>query len=940
MKDPRFPIESLSKEPNNASFTNSKTALEITRDTKISGSAHQPGRSNHLPTINPALSGFSPANHEPQTSSPHSKFDFSGATLGGSNHSGGSNNKSRPSNQRPGNSGKNKKPLNKKASLIKKILLVTLVVFLVGIISFGAFVWASTKDLSWDPELIDNLSYASIVYDSAGNQIAQLSSLENRLPFAYEDLPDMLIETIIAVEDQRFYKHGGFDPLRIVKGAINTLINPNKPEGGSTITTQLAKNTFIEAENRTSGGLKGIQRKVQELVLAMRIEREYEKKEILFTYLSQVYLGHGAYGVRSAAQVYFGKELDELTPSEIALICGLPQAPHSYDPYTNPESAQNRRTTVLFVMLNQGIIAEDDYTQFKEEPFTFVSEVQKGNAIIKMGSSTSEKHYPYFVDYVVSCLLDPGKYNLTHKQVYEGGLKIYTTVDPQIQAEAEKVMKDPSNFPTDAKDGVQVQGAFVMLENATGSVVAMAGGREYPEDQQRCFNRASEAKRQPGSCAKPIMVYAPALDKGSYFTGTVLDDCPTTFNGDYKPKNSSGGNLGLLTMREALRKSVNVYAVKLYEEAGPAYCFNFAKNLGLELADAESSYLSNALGSFEATPLEIARSYTAFPNKGMLNEVHCVTKIVDSNNRTILEPEPQAVRVMKESTAYIMCDLMQDAVEQGTGTNARISNWFVGGKTGTTDSTAYTGGPDIWFTGYTPLYTAAVWMGFDQSDKDHNLPSGEYGGNRPAQLWQKVMTKALQGKPRQATIGQQPYEVIEFEFDAFSGLLPGPLTPDDLIWIGLGTAESMPTEESNIWVSAIPGVTHRIGPVYLNMDPKFWTVMDRSPEKELKYRPPWESTDDRNDSAIPIYTASRKGNTISFEITSPLSKNSIYKSARVSLRNPDTKQYDQPAQKVTNLSRFNYSIPSKWRSQNTFEFQIVFVDVYGRETAPQTITAR
>ncbi|MDR2736770.1 MAG: PBP1A family penicillin-binding protein, partial [Gracilibacteraceae bacterium] len=639
---------------------------------------------------------------------------------------------------------KDKKPPTKKRLILKRALFATMLLFLVGALSLGVFIWVSVKDTpTWNPNALDNFSYASVVYDNTGTQIAQLSSLENRLHFANEDLPEKLIETIIAVEDQRFYKHGGFDPLRIMRGAVNTALNPDKPEGGSTLTVQLAKNIFINVDNRSSGGIKGVQRKIQEIVLAMQIERNYEKDDILHAYLSQVYLGHGAFGVRSAALMYFGKELSELTPPEIAMICGLPQAPDTYDPYQHPESAKNRRTIILQIMQQEKIITAEEYERYKEEPFTFVDKVKEGTEIVKMGVD-SKTTYPYFVDYVVSCLLDPNQYNLTSDQIYKGGLKIYTTVDPVIQQEAEQVMKDPANFPSNAKDGVQVQGAMVMLENATGNVVAMTGGREYPEDEHLCFNRASEAKRQPGSCAKPIMVYAPALDKGGFFTGTVLDDCPSTFGGGYSPGNA-GGYSGLISMREAIRRSVNIYAVKLYQAAGPEHCFNFARdNLGLELKDGSSEYLSNALGAFEATPLEMARAYSAFPNQGMLNETHCVTKITDINDNTIMEPIYNGKRAMKDSTAYIMCDLMKDIVDNGTGTNARISNWFVGGKTGTTDSPDYPGGPDIWFTGYTPLYTASVWMGFDNSDKDHYLPSGTYGGDRPARLWQKVMVKALE----------------------------------------------------------------------------------------------------------------------------------------------------------------------------------------------------
>ncbi|MCL1791528.1 MAG: PBP1A family penicillin-binding protein [Peptococcaceae bacterium] len=825
----------------------------------------------------------------------------------------------------------------------------------------------------WNPDALDNFSYASVVFDNTGNQIAQLSSVENRLHFTYEELPETLIKTIIAVEDQRFYKHKGYDTRRIIKGAFNTLLNPDKPEGGSTLTIQLAKNTFIDIDQRSSGGMKGIQRKIQEIKLARQIEKNYDKDEILHAYLNQVYLGHGTFGVRSAALVYFGKDLHELTPPEIALICGLPQAPDTYDPYQRPESAKTRRAIILQIMLQEKIITAAEYEQCKEEPFTFVNNVKAGTETVKMGVD-SKTIYPYFVDYLVSCLLDENKYNLSSDQIYKGGLKIYTTVDPAVQEETEKVMKDPANFPPDAKDGVQVQGAAVILENATGNIIALTGGREYPSDEKLCFNRASEASRQPGSCAKPLMVYAPALDRGGFFTGTVLDDCPSTFGGSYTPKNASGGYSGLITMREAIRRSINIYAVKLYQAAGPEHCFNFAKNnLELQLEDAHADYLSNALGSFGTSPLEMARAYSTFPNQGLLTDVHCVTKITDINNNTILEPETHTKRAMKNSTAYIMCNLLRDVVENGTATNAQISNWYVAGKTGTTDSDQYPGSPDIWFTGFTPLYTCAVWMGFDINDNNHYLQSGTYGGDRPARLWRKIMVKALEGKPSQTTIFPRPNDVISIQYDAFSGLRPSNLTPSELIRSDIGTPEGAPAGVSDIWIVLsyeiqTPNRNWWLGPttqtetgVYLNKPPEFWSVMSRSPDKELKYKPPDKNTvdgkpnDNNNNSnnsnnnnnnnnnnnynsAFPQYTGSlsQNGNTVNFSATIP--NNTPYRSVNVYVRNPLTQQYVYLTES-SRLSEFSYDIPPLYRGMSSFTFQFVFRDGNGYQyTSPQALT--
>ncbi|MCL1791530.1 MAG: PBP1A family penicillin-binding protein [Peptococcaceae bacterium] len=950
MKEPRIPIESLSRDRDSDLFAEN-------RDFAYQGRSFASNDDPLSAYSNPLSEKTNNPTHLDRTLPPNrtsaNTFDFSDATIDGTGNVSGrrSNGSGRSQgsggkNTKAGKNtkiGKNGKPINTKVVIVKRVLLITLIVFLVSCFAVGAFVWASVKDMpEWTPNAFDAFNFASFVYDKDGNQIAQLSSDENRLHFTYDEVPQQLIDTLLAVEDQRFYKHFGFDPLRIAKGAINTIINPDKPEGGSTITTQLAKNTFITVEQRTSGGVKGVQRKVQELFLAMQIEHNYGKDDILFAYMTQTYLGHGAFGVRSAAQTYFGKELDELTPPEIALICGLPQAPGSYDPYIRPDLAKARRDLVLSVMRSHDIITEQEYRDYLEEPFTFVDEVNSGEKSIKMGSSTSEKLYPYFVDYVVNCLSD--KYNLTTNQIYCGGLKIYTTVDPAAQQEAEKVMKDPANFPANAKDGSQVQGAIVVLENATGYVIAMAGGREYPEDQQLCFNRASQAKRQPGSCAKPVIVYAPALEKGGYFAGTVLDDCPTTFPNNYKPKNASGGYSGLITLRVAIRNSINIYAVKLYQQAGPEYCYNFAKGLGLEIEDSQPEFLANALGSFGVSPVEMARAYSAFPNRGNLNDVNCVTKILDSNDRLVLETELNSNKAMKESTAYIMCDLMKDVVENGTGRNAILSNWYVGGKTGTTDA-AFGGSPDIWFTGFTPLYTGAVWMGFDNSDKDHTLPSGTYGGDRPARLWQKVMVKAHEGKQRQS-IFSRPADVMDVQFDLFSGMIPSLLTPSDLVGTDLATPQGMPNRESDIWIELFvdsqnrlirPGVVAGTPQIFLNMPDR---PIDNWREKELPYKPPGEyssedgTAEDPIDNTPLVYKANsgNNGKTVTFTTTVP--KNSIYKSAFIYLFDDDNKEW-LPAKMVSSIGDFQYDIPDYIEDQSSYKFQIQLLDRHG-ETVTTT----
>jgi penicillin-binding protein 1A len=631
---------------------------------------------------------------------------------------------------------------SKKRSIKKRILLGLGALLVLCCIGLGIFIWVAVAGTpQWDPDKLNKPRYASLVYDKDGNEIAQLSFTESRLPFNFEDMPELLVQTIIAVEDKKFYDHGGYDLFRMVKYYFNS----NQNQGSSTITMQLAKNTFIPYENRVSVGVEGFKRKIQEMTLAMQIERNYTKDEILTAYMTHVFFGQGAYGARSAALIYFGKDLDQLTIPDIALLCGLPNAPSTYNPYLNPDRAKEQRTYVLSVMRDEGLITAEEFEQHKDDPFTYVESVKAGTVIEDRGLHTTIK-YPFFVDYIVKTL--ESQYGLSHDDIYNGGLRIYTTIDPNIQQAAEEAMKNPDNFPG-SRGNNSVQGAIVMLDNATGDIVSMVGGREYTAPFG--YNRATDAMRQLGPAATPVISYAAAIEYGGYNANTIIVDAPVTFGG-WSPKNTSGTYSGPISMRQAISKSVNIYAVKLYDEVGPEYCWNFAKNMGLEMPGTNYSNYSNALGSFSANPLEVTLAYSAFPNKGIANKPRCVTKVIDVNGVMIYDSLVESRRVMKETTALAMNDLLRSAVTGGAGAGAAIDNWYICGMTGITSSEAsgISGYPDAWFVGYSPHYTGAVWMGYDVSDRDHYLLKED--GNLPALIWNQVMTKALEGLPVQASI--------------------------------------------------------------------------------------------------------------------------------------------------------------------------------------------
>ncbi|MDR2736293.1 MAG: transglycosylase domain-containing protein [Gracilibacteraceae bacterium] len=635
------------------------------------------------------------------------------------------------------------KGLSKMPAALKRILIVAGALLLLACLGIGGFVGAAVAKLpSWDTAMLDTTGFTSTVYDKDSNPIAYLSSDENRLFFQYEDVPELFLQTIVAVNDKRFYKHKGADFARLAKGAVSRTSSDNQPVSTSTITIQLAKDAFLLWEDRPiPSGLSGLKRKIQEIYLARQIEKKYSKNEILTLFLNRIFFGHGAYGARSAAWVFCGKELDQLTIPDIALLCGLPAAPGSNDPYFDTERAKSRQVHILSIMRDENLITSEEYERYKEEPLTYIESIKERAAdefeSVLRGPG-SPKKYPFFVDYVVNCLLDPEMYNLTPDQIYKGGLHIYTTVDPIMQQTAEEAMKDPANFPKSPND-ISVQGALVVLENGTGNVAVMVGGREYPPGQMLCFNRATEG-RQPGSLAHALMAYAPALELGGYSPHSILNDDPTTFPGNYRPRNRDGKYRGPITMREAIRDSVNITAISVYNQVGQEICFNFAKDsFALGLEGTHSAYLSNALGSFTATPLEIAQAYSVFANQGLFIQSQCVSQIRDRQGNLVMEPRRESRRVLKESTAEAISDMLRGVVTDGTGRDADIPGRFICGQTGFTDSNEYSGGPDTWFAGYTPDHTGVVWLGYDNPNKDNHMTTES--DRVPPTLWKKVITQ-------------------------------------------------------------------------------------------------------------------------------------------------------------------------------------------------------
>ncbi|MCG9967105.1 PBP1A family penicillin-binding protein [Pelotomaculum terephthalicicum JT] len=557
----------------------------------------------------------------------------------------------------------------------------------------------------------------SFLYDENGNLICEIHGEINRTPVSLSQVPEHVQKAFVAIEDERFYSHSGVDIKAILRAAFSYYRSGRITEGASTITQQVIKLYFLSPEQT-------LRRKVREAMLALEFERRFNKDEILEFYLNRVYFGEGAYGIQSASKVYFNKNSSELTLAEGALLAALVQAPSANDPYLNPESAQRRRNVVLEKMSEQGYILKSQGQETQRKPVELNSDV------------SLENYRSYFLDYV----MDEAVGVIGNDKIFKGGLKIYTTLEPEIQKKAEQVCARTDLFPSE-----KVEAAIAMVENGTGAVKAVVGGRQYGVN--RGFNRATQLSRQPGSAFKPIAVYAPAFELG-YTPDSVISDSPFKVGG-YEPHNSGGGYYGPITIRTAVQWSRNVAAVRLLNQIGVDRGFEMAAKLGFELVE-EDRCLPLALGGLTkgVSPLQMAGAYAAFPNGGVFIKPYSIKHIEDSQGQTLYR-HPQGTPVMKASTADFIKDVLRAVVEAGTGNRAKIRGAQAAGKTGTTelpDTAEYrglSGNKDAWFVGFTDRYTTAVWMGYDERNMDRQHYLTSYGGNQPAEIFRLVMAGVM-----------------------------------------------------------------------------------------------------------------------------------------------------------------------------------------------------
>lgn len=612
------------------------------------------------------------------------------------------------------NTSRQKRPAKKSGSTAKRIILGFGLVILVMLTGIGCgFLTAS---MNTKPDLANDIlpPASSQIYDINGNEIANVHAAENRRPVKIEQVPKDLQNAFVAVEDNRFYEHSGVDPRGIMRALYANIRGRGVSEGGSTITQQLAKNAYL-TQDRT------ITRKIQEVFLALQLERQYTKQEILEMYLNQIYFGQGAYGVQAAAQTYFGKDVDKLTLNECAMLAGIPKSPNYYSPANNMQAAQARKAVVLDQMAKYGYIANSQAQKTKQEQLTLVKPVAK----------EKDNTAAYFIDYVTQTLID--KYGAD--AVYKEGLKIYTTLDRDMQKAAEAAVKKLPTYRTDGNGVQQPQAAIVAIDPHNGYIKAMVGGRGTDQ-----FNRATMAVRQPGSAFKPF-VFAAALEE--HFTpNTVINDAPIDIGG-WRPQNDSGSFSGKVTMREVAQHSINVPTVKIAQKIGIDKPIYYAQAMGIStfvLDGAQNDkQLATALGGMTkgVTPLEITSAYGTFANKGVHVEPVVIVKVLDRNGKVLEQSEPKQNSVISANSAAELTDMLQTVIKNGTGRKADIGR-PAAGKTGTTSNYH-----DAWFVGYTPDLVAGVWMGNDDNTPMH----GVMGGQLPAEIWKAFMQKALAQTP-------------------------------------------------------------------------------------------------------------------------------------------------------------------------------------------------
>lgn len=671
--------------------------------------------------------------------------------------------------------------LHKTLTVIKYMALVGLTLGLSGTAFIVSYLMGLEEWKEFDPYKIAEMQQTLLIYDKNGAETAALYNKQNRVYLPIAEIPEHVKNAFIAIEDERFYEHDGVDIIRIIGSVIEDLKSGSFKQGASTISQQLVKNTSLT-------GVKTISRKLQEAVMAYKLEQVYSKDEILEMYLNYIYFGHGAYGIEAAAKTYFGVSAKSLTISQAALLAGVIKGPSHYAPHIDMQKSIQRRDLVLSCMRDQGLITDRQEADAKSE------------AVIL--AEKNEVEYGFFTDMVLAEA--ENVLSIDSEELLSSGCRIYTTLDQTIQEQLETVFKKAANFPPNAADGEQCQAAVCILDSKTGEIRAVMGGRSY--ETRRGINRAIDIKRQPGSAIKPVMVYAPAIEKLGYTPATLVLDEKEDFGG-YIPKNFSDNYKGWVTLREALANSLNLPAVRVLNTIGVETGKLYASQVGIPF-DEKDKGLTLALGGFTTgvSPLCLADSFSPFANGGYYSLPSCITKIEDGRGDVIYERPKTKTSVLAPETAYLMTSMLESAVTSGTAKRVAVNGVAIAAKTGTAG--AGEDNKDAWTVAFNPEYTMCCWMGFDSTDKAHCLPSEVTGGTYPAKLLQQMFANIY--KSRKAPDFARPENIVSAKIDIQSlkegsqPMLASAFTPDDQTILEFFTKDSAPSQYTSFWAVPSP----------------------------------------------------------------------------------------------------------------------------------------
>ena len=657
------------------------------------------------------------------------------------------------------------------------MFLITAVTMMVALVVAGVNLMLSwLEDL---PDYSDADSYLvaepSTILDADGNVITQFYA-ENRTPITIDECSPYILKATVDIEDERFYEHNGIDIKGIARAVVVQLLGGS--EGASTITQQLVRNTVLKDEQFE----KTLSRKVREAYISLELEKVFTKDEILMMYLNSIYYGAGCYGIEAASQTYFGKSCKDLTLAEAATLAGLPQSPSSYQPTTNPNAAIERRNAVLARMLANGDITQEEYDTTVAEPLVL-------NVTYRTQSGTS--NYPYFVDYVRSQLLQQFSSDI----IYKGGLTIVTTLDPTMQQQAEDAVNSVIGLAWD-----DLEAALVAIDPNTGYVKAMVGGWDYNTDQ---FNLATMARRQPGSSFKVFTLVA-AIQAGVNPTVLINANSPITI-GDWTVANNDYESYGIISLAQATAWSSNTAYAQVIDEIGAQTVADTAHAMGIT-SDLDV-YNNLTLGTSGCSVLEMASAYGTLATGGVYYEPTVITQVLDRNGNVLYQHEPVGEQVISTEVAYAATEVLEGVLTgSGTGIEAVPDvDQPVAGKTGTTEQVR-----DLWFCGYTPQLSCAVWVGYRVEATIYYLGSRGTTHTLPNPIFSRFMTAALAGLPRE-----------EFTW------APSPVYQDNSVWsfsMGTYTEEAEETTEettedgTGTTTTTSPETTEYVDPGYTTTD--------------------------------------------------------------------------------------------------------------------------